>query len=127
MEATKVTRSISRFITGFSVMAAFTLALALPGSALAQRGPAARLGSVQHQQQMQIRQGVQSGKLNKKEAARLEKGEKTIQATEQQDKAKGPLTGAEANQLKQETQRENAAIKHAEGGSTDRNATPPSH
>ena len=106
-------------------MAAFTLALALPGPALAQRGPAARLGSVQRQQQMQIRQGIQSGKLNKTEATKLEKGEKTIQATEQQDKAKGPLTGAEANQLKQETERENAAIKHAEGSGT--NATPPSH
>jgi hypothetical protein len=106
-------------------MAAFTLALALPGPALAQRGQAARLGAVQHQQQMQIRQGVQSGKLNKKEAARLEKGEKAIQATERQDKAKGPLTGAEASQLKQEMQRENAAIKHAEGGSSDRYAAPP--
>ena len=74
---------------------------------------------------MQIRQGMQSGKLNKNEAAKLEKGEKTIQATERQDKSKGPLTAAEGKQLKQEVRRENAAIKHAEGGGT--NATPPSH
>jgi hypothetical protein len=121
-----VTSSISRFFTGSSIAAALILALALPGSALAQRGAGARLGSIQQRQQTEIRQGVQSGKLDKQQAARLEKGEKAIRATEAQDKAKGPMTGAEATQLKHETQRENTAIKHAEDGN-DHNAIPPNH
>jgi hypothetical protein len=102
------------------------MALALPGPALAQRGAGARLGSIQQRQQTEIRQGVQSGKLDKQQAARLEKDEKAIRGTEAQDKVKGPMTGAEAAQLKHETQRENAAIKQAEDGN-NHNAVPPNH
>jgi hypothetical protein len=120
-----VTRSISKFIMGSSATAVFMVTLALPGPALAQsRGFGARLGAIQHQQQMQIRKGLQNGDLSKQQAARLEKGEKTIQATEARDKAKGPLTGAEATQLHRETQRETAAIKQADSGSYTK---PPSH
>jgi hypothetical protein len=102
------------------------LALALPGPALAQRGTGARLGTVQRRQQTEIRQGVQSGRLDRQQAVQLEKHEKAIRTTEAQDKAKGPMTGAEATQLRQETQRENAAIKHDED-SNGHNAVPPNH
>jgi hypothetical protein len=103
----------------------FTLVSASPAPAKQQGAPARLSGvqGVQHAQQQQIRQGLKSGKLSKKQAARLEKGEKTIQGIEDRDKAKGPLTGAEDKQLKQDTQRETDAIKQAE----DHNATPPTH
>ena len=117
-----MTSSISRFIIGSSATAVLAFTLALPGPALAQRGPM-RLGSMQHNQQMAVRQGVKSGAINKQEANKLAKGEKTIRETEQRDKANGP-TGAEAVQLKRDMQRENTAIKQDVG---DHNAKPPSH
>ncbi len=102
-----------RFIIASSA-AILGLALASPGPARAQQGDAARLNSVQQQQKQEIREGADSSKLNKKEAAKLAKQEKNIRTLEARDRAKGPLTNAEANQLKQATQRENAEIKHAE-------------
>lgn len=116
--------SISNFIIGSSATAALLLTFALPGPAQAQRGPAARLNRVQHQQVREIREGVKSGELNRQQAARLMKREKTIRATEAQARDKGSLTGAQVNQLRRETEVQNAAIDRAEDG---HNATPPTH
>ena len=102
-----------RFIIASSAVV-LGLALAYPGPAQAQQGDAARLDSAQQQQKQEIREGVDNGKLNKKEADKLAKQEKNIQTLETRDKAKGQLTNAEAKQLKQATQRENAQIRHAE-------------
>lgn len=108
-----MTNLIGKFIIGSSA-AVLAVALAFPSAARAQQGDATRLDSVQQRQKQEIREGVESGKLNKKEADKLAKQEKNIRTLEARDRAKGPLTNAEAKQLKQATQRENAEIKHVE-------------
>ena len=102
-----------RFIVGSSATI-LGLALASLGLARPQQGDATRLDSVQQKQKQQIHEGVENGDLNKKQAAKLEKHEKNIQATEARDRANGSMTNAEAKQLKQETKRENSHIKRAE-------------
>ncbi|HEY6274355.1 MAG TPA: hypothetical protein VIX19_20405 [Terriglobales bacterium] len=110
--------SISKFIVGSSVAATLALLLTVPAPARAKQGAPARMNQVQRQQQAQIHQGIKNGQLNKQQAAHLVKGEKDVKATIAKDKANGPLTGAEAAQIKNETQHENAGIKTAEDGKT---------
>ncbi|MDP2706200.1 MAG: hypothetical protein Q8O70_01655 [Burkholderiales bacterium] len=69
----------------------FIGALALP--ALAQTTPG--IDKRQANQEKRIQQGVQSGQLTGKEAARLEKGQARIERTEQRAKADGVVTKKE--------------------------------
>jgi len=111
--------SIIRFVVGSSVAGALAIFLTVPAPAAANHhGAPARMNQVHKQQQAQIHQGVKNGELNQQQAQHLAKGEKNIQATVAKDRANGPLTGAEATQIKNETQHENAAIKRAEDGKT---------
>ena len=78
----------------------FLGALALP--AFAQTTPPARdtaatpgIDKRQANQEKRIQQGVQSGRLTGKEAARLEKGQARIDRTEQRAKADGVVTKKE--------------------------------
>ncbi len=89
-----------------------TLAALLLGafslSAIAQTTPAnptatPRVDQRQANQQQRIDQGVQSGQLNQREAARLEKGQARVQKMEDKAKADGVVT-----------KKERAALHHAE-------------
>ena len=93
-------------------IAALTLALALAsGAVLAQTSGTStpRIDQRQENQDKRIDQGVKSGELNQKEAARLEKGQARVDKMENKAAADGKVTGerapqdrARAGQAKQE-------------------------
>jgi hypothetical protein len=72
------------------VTAVVFTALALP--AFAQTTSTPRIDQRQAEQQRRIDQGVKSGELNKREAARLEKGQARIQKMEDKAMADGKMT-----------------------------------
>ena len=81
-----------------------TIAMAiLPGLALAQTAPSTAAGALidqrQANQQQRIDQGVKSGELNQREAARLQKGQAHVQKMEDRAKADGKITKQEARQI----------------------------
>lgn len=76
---------------------------ALPGMALAQVASTPRIDQRQAEQQKRIEQGVQSGQLTQKEAARLEHGQQHIQNMENKAMADGRMTN-----------KERARIEHAQ-------------
>jgi len=75
------------------VTAAVIAAFALP--ALAQTQSTPRIDQRQQNQERRIEQGEKSGALNKKEAARLEKGQAHVQKMENKAMADGKLTKKE--------------------------------
>lgn len=79
------------------VTAAVFAALALP--ALAQTTSTPRVDQRQKNQQQRIDQGVKSGQLNQKEAARLEKGQARIQKAEDKAVADGKVTAKERRKI----------------------------
>jgi len=83
------------------VTAALVAAFALP--ALAQTDSTKRIDRRQGNQERRIEQGVQSGSLNEREAARLEKGQARIQKMEEKAAADGKVTA-----------KERARIEHAQ-------------
>lgn len=64
----------------------------------------------QANQQQRIDQGVASGELNKKEAARLEKGQEKVQRMEDKAKADGTVTPAERRRIEREQNRQSRRI-----------------
>ena len=89
------------------------IALAFAGAAFAQStNPAATPGIDKRQanQEKRIEQGVKSGELNKKEAARLEKRESKLQADKEKAQADGKVTKKERKQLNHEADRDSKAI-----------------
>ncbi len=87
-----------------SIFAAFVAAaFVLPGLALAQTPSTPRIDKRQENQEKRIDQGVKSGQLNEKEAARLEKGQARVQKMENKATADGKMT-----------KREKAHIEHAQ-------------
>ena len=111
--------STGRFIVGSSMAATLALVLAVPAAARGnQHGAPARMNQVHRQQQVQIRHGIKDGQLNQQQAAVAVNGEKDMQSTIKKDRANGPLTGAEATQIRNQTQRENKVIKGTEGSQT---------
>ena len=83
-----------------AAVAAIATALALP--AIAQTATP-RIDQRQASQEKRIDQGVQSGQLNAREAARLEKGQERVGKMEDKAKADGKVT-----------KREKARIHHAQ-------------
>lgn len=79
------------------------LILATPLAALAQTAATPRVDQRQVNQENRIEQGVQSGSLTQKEAARLEKGQTHVQNMEDKAKADGKVTP-----------KERARIEHAQ-------------
>ncbi len=61
-------------------------------------------------QQQRIEQGLQSGQLTTKEAAKLEKGEARIDKMQQRAEADGKLTDAEKRRIEQAQNKESKAI-----------------
>lgn len=64
----------------------------------------------QAQQQKRIDQGVRSGELNKKEAARLRKGQQRIQKMEDKAMADGKMTQKERKKIEQAQDQESKKI-----------------
>jgi hypothetical protein len=76
---------------------------AVPGIAFAQTGSTPRIDQRQENQEKRIEQGIKSGELTKKEAARLEKGQAHVQKMENKAMADGKMT-----------KKEKAHIEHAQ-------------
>jgi hypothetical protein len=94
-----------------SIIAAIVAAtFALPGLALAQTTSTPRIDKRQANQDKRIEEGVKSGELTKKEAARLEKGQARIQKMEDKAMADGKMTKSEARKIERAQDRESKAI-----------------
>jgi hypothetical protein len=93
-----------------SFVAAATLALsAFAASAAGTDTP--RIDQRQANQQQRIDQGVKSGELNKKEAARLEKGHDRIQKMENKATADGKVTKKERVAIEKAQDRQSRQIR----------------
>ena len=88
---------------------AITIAMIFAGSAFAQTATP-NLDKRQANQERRIDQGVKSGELTKKEAARLEKREAKLEADKQKAKADGVVTKKERAKLQHEANRDSKAI-----------------
>jgi len=85
----------------------------LPLSGFAQDAPVTPgIDKRQQAQQNRIDQGVQSGELNQREAARLQRRQDRIGEMEQKAKADGTVTKAERARIHQAQDRENRRIHH---------------
>ena len=73
----------------------FALCLAAPMAAFAQGTQTPRIDQRQANQEARIQQGVSSGELNQREAARLERGQAHVQNVENKAKADGVVTAKE--------------------------------
>ena len=94
-----------------TIMAGLIAGTLLLGSlpALAQSTYDPRIDAREQNQQQRIQQGVQSGRLNQREANHLEAQQGRIQAREDRLKADGNLTGAERARL---TRQENLSSRN---------------
>jgi hypothetical protein len=86
------------------------LMLALPMLAFAQAPATPRVDQRQANQEARIQQGVQSGALTPKEAARLEKGQDRVANLEDKAKADGTVTAKERARLKHAQDKQSARI-----------------
>lgn len=97
-----------------------TIALAFAGATFAQtvtppaKDPAATPGIDKRQasQEKRIDQGVKSGQLTEREAAKLEKRETKLQKDKEKAQADGVVTKQERKHLRQEADRNSKAIAH---------------
>jgi uncharacterized membrane protein YebE (DUF533 family) len=101
---------MSKFKTGLAV---FIIA-ALPALAFAQATPATPatqgIDKRKAEQQQRIDQGVKSGQLTPREAARLEKGQAKVQRMEDKAKADGVVTAKERKQIAHEQDKQSKRI-----------------
>ena len=91
------------------VTAAVFAALALP--AFAQTTSTPRIDQRQENQQRRIDEGVKSGQLTKKEAARLQKEQARIQKMENKAAADGKVTAKERRQIERAQDRASKNIE----------------
>lgn len=109
-----------------SLLVVLIAALALPVQAQTApvRNPGATPGVDKRQanQQQRIEQGVKSGELTTKEAARLEKGQERVQAMEDKAKADGKVTAKERERLQHaESQQSQKIYREKHDRQHDRN------
>lgn len=96
------------------------LLAALPVAALAQPATPG-VDQRQANQERRIQQGVRSGQLTEREAARLERGQDRVEKMEDQAKADGKVTAKERVRLHRAQDRQSAAIyKEKHDRQTDR-------
>ncbi len=97
-----------------AVLAAFALPVLAQTAPAAAKNPAATPGVDQRQvnQQQRIDQGVASGQLTGKEAARMEKGQAHVEKMEAKAKADGKVTPKERGKLQQAQNNQSQKIKH---------------
>ena len=90
-----------KFKTAIAAMIVSAFALPVLAQTAAPANPAATPGIDQRQanQQKRIDQGVKSGELTQKEAARLEKGQEKVQKIEDKAKADGVVTAKERKRI----------------------------
>jgi uncharacterized membrane protein YebE (DUF533 family) len=101
---------MSKFKTS---IAALVIA-ALPALAFAQATPATPgIDQRQANQERRIEQGVKSGELTNREAARLEKGQAKVQRMEAKAKADGVVTAKERRQITREQDKQSRRIARA--------------
>ena len=95
-----------------AVLTAFALPVLAQTATPPAKDPAATPGVDKRQanQQQRIDQGVKSGELTGKEAARLEKGQERIQTMEDKAKADGKVTPKERERLQKAENRESRRI-----------------
>ena len=92
-----------------SLLIAVLAAFALP--VLAQTSTP-KVDQRQANQQQRIDQGVASGQLTGKEAARLDKGQAQVEKKEAKAKADGKVTAKEREKLKKTQDQQSKKIKH---------------
>ena len=80
----------------------------LPALAFAQATPG--IDKRQAEQQKRIDQGVKSGQLTRREAARLERGQAKVQRMEDRAKADGVVTAKERRQIQHEQDKQSKFI-----------------
>ncbi len=90
------------------VTVAVLAALSLP--AFAQTTSTPRIDQRQANQERRIDQGVQSGQLNQKEAARLEKGQARVQKMEDKAVADGKVTARERRRIERTQDKQSRKI-----------------
>ena len=90
------------------ITAAVLAALSLP--AFAQTTSTPRIDQRQQNQQQRIDQGVQSGQLNQKEAARLDKGQARVQKMEDKAVADGKVTAKERRKIERAQDKQSRKI-----------------
>lgn len=90
-----------------SIIAVLFAAAALP---VASQTATPRVDARQANQEARIQQGVQSGALTNKEAAKLEKGQDKVQAMENKAKADGKVTPRERARLAKEQNKQSKKI-----------------
>jgi len=98
---------MSKYKTGIAAL----LIAALPALAFARSTPATP-GTDQRQanQERRIEQGVKSGELTRREAARLEKGQAKVRRMEARAKADGAVTAKERRQITREQNKQSKRI-----------------
>lgn len=103
---------MSKFKTSIATL----VIAALPALAFAQATPAAPatpgIDKRQAEQQKRIDQGVKSGQLTPREAAKLEKGQAKVQRMEDKAKADGVVTAKERKQIAREQDKQSKRIAH---------------
>lgn len=92
----------------FKISIAALVIAALPALAFAQATPG--IDKRQAEQQRRIDQGVKSGELTRREAARLEKGQAKVQRMEDKAKADGVVTAKERKQITREQDKQSKRI-----------------
>ena len=101
---------MTKYKTG---IAALVIA-ALPALALAQATPATpatpNIDQRQANQERRIQQGVKSGQLTPREAARLEKGQAKVQRMEDKAKGDGVVTAQERKRITHEQNKQSKRI-----------------
>jgi len=90
-----------------AIVAAAVAAIALP---VAAQTSTPRVDQRQANQEARIQQGVQSGRLTAKEAAKLEKGQAKVQAAEDKAKADGVVTPKERAKLAKKQNKQSRKI-----------------
>ena len=98
----------------FKISIAACVIAALPALAFAQATPATpatpNIDQRQANQQKRIDQGVKSGELTGREAAKLQKGEAKVQRIEDKAKADGTVTAQERRRIAHEQNKQSKLI-----------------
>lgn len=98
---------MSTFKTGIAAL----MIAALPAAAFAQATPSTpNIDKRQAEQQKRIDQGVKSGQLTDREAARLNKGQAKVRRMEDKAKADGVVTAQERKRIEHEQNKQGKRI-----------------
>ena len=104
-------------MSNFKTSIAALLIAALPALAFAQAAPPAgtatpNIDKRKAEQQKRIDQGVKSGQLTDREAARLNKGQAKVQRMEDKAKSDGVVTAQERKRIAHEQDKQSKRIAH---------------